>query len=91
MSEHIDTRRKLKEIPLISDFESILNLCTLSDEDKEILRLHYIKQKDFRYIGDTLGFSEKTVKVATEKPYAKFHTHFDRPSGRFFHAFQRAI
>ena len=71
MSKHIDTRRKLQEIPLISDFESILNLCTLSDEDKEILRLHYIKQKDFRYIGDTLGFSEKTVKDRHRKALRK--------------------
>ncbi len=62
MSEHIDTRRRLKSIPLISDFNALLNLCTLSEEDKEILRLHYIQEKDFRYIGDRLGYSERTIK-----------------------------
>ena len=62
MSEHTQTSRRLKGIPLISDFDALLNLCTLSEEDKEILRLHYIHEKDFRYIGDQLGFSEHTVK-----------------------------
>ena len=60
--KHIETRRKLKSIPLTAAFENILDLCTLSETDKEILRLHYIEDKDFRYIGDTLGFSEKSIK-----------------------------
>ena len=62
MSRHIETRRKLQEVPLVSEFEAILNLCTLSDEDKNILRMHYIQKKDFRYIADSLGYSEKTIK-----------------------------
>ena len=59
---HIDTRRKLREIPLLSEFEDLLNLCTLSDEDKEILWLHYIQRRDFRFIAEKLGYSEKTIK-----------------------------
>ena len=62
MSHHIETRRKLQEVPLVSEFEAILKLCTLSDEDKNILRMHYIQKKDFRYIADSLGYSEKTIK-----------------------------
>lgn len=62
MSRHIETRRKLQAVPLVSEFEAILNLCTLSDEDKNILRMHYIQKKDFRYIADTMGYSEKTIK-----------------------------
>lgn len=62
MSRHIETRRKLQEVPLVAEFEAILNLCTLSDEDKNILRMHYIQKKDFRYIADSLGYSEKTIK-----------------------------
>jgi RNA polymerase sigma factor (sigma-70 family) len=38
-------------------------MCTLSDSDKSILRLHYLEDKDFRYIGDTLGLAEQTVKI----------------------------
>ena len=62
MSPHLETRRKLREIPLVADFEAVLDLCTLSDTDKEILRLHYIQQQDFRCIGDRLGYCEKTIK-----------------------------
>lgn len=61
-SSHIETRRKLKEIPRKSSFMELLEESTLSDEDKEIITLHYLKNKDFRYIGDLLGFSESAIK-----------------------------
>ena len=59
---HIKTRKALRDIPLVSEFNAILENCTLCDEDKEMLRLHYLKGKDFRYIGDVLGYSERTIK-----------------------------
>lgn len=61
--EHIATRRKLKGIALLKDFEFLLSMCTLSDTDKAILRMHYLKDQDFRYIGDALGLAEQTVKI----------------------------
>lgn len=61
-SEHIETRQKLKNIYKVSTFEALIENCILSDVEKEILRLHYLKGKDFRYIGDTLGFAEVTIK-----------------------------
>ena len=71
MTEHIRTRRRLKDIPLVSGFEELLEQCTLSDTDKEILRLHYLKEKDFRFIGDSLGFSEVTIKARHRKALKK--------------------
>lgn len=62
MSKHIETRKKVKEIADISSFTSLLNSSTLSDTDKQILRFHYIQHKDFRYIGDMLGYSESAIK-----------------------------
>ena len=62
MSENIETRKKLKEIASITQFDVLLEQSTLSDLDKEILRLHYLKEKDFRYIGDILGYAEITIK-----------------------------
>lgn len=59
---HIETRKRLRSIALVSDFEALLDLCTLSDEDKQILRLCYIQHKDFRYIGDIMGYAERTIK-----------------------------
>ena len=71
MTSHIQTRAKLKEICLVTAFEGLLDLCTLSDIDKEILRLHYLKEKDFRFIGDELGFSESAIKQRHRKALKK--------------------
>ena len=71
MSTHIDTRRKIKDIADISSFTDLLNKSTLSDEDKLFLQLHYIQGKDFRFIGDMLGYSESTMKKRHQKILAK--------------------
>lgn len=71
MTPHIETRRRLKDISLVSDFEQLLSLCTVSDEDKEILRLHYLHGKDFCFIGDALGYSERTIKARHKRALRK--------------------
>ena len=62
MANHIEVRRKLLSICEKKDFDDILDRCTLSLEEKEILYLHYIDKQDFSFIADTLGYSESTVK-----------------------------
>ena len=62
MSVHIDTRNKLKNIPKVSTLVEILDSCTLSDEDKTIIKMHYIQNKNLGYIADILGYSESTIK-----------------------------
>lgn len=71
MTEHIQTRHKLQDITLVVAFEELLAQCTLSDINKEILRLHYLQEKDFRYIGDKLGFSEAAIKQRHRKALKK--------------------
>ena len=71
MSEHIETRKKLKGIADISSFTSLINSSTLSGTDKQILVLHYIEDKDFAYIGDMLGYSESTIKRRHKKALVK--------------------
>lgn len=61
-SSHIETRRKLKDIYDITTFHQLLEKVTISQEDKELMNLHYIENKDFRYIADCLGYSEATIK-----------------------------
>ena len=56
------TRSKLKQISSIEEFENILNGAMLSDEEKQLLELHYKEQKPLIYIADELGMSEATVK-----------------------------
>lgn len=71
MSKHIETRQKLKGIADISSFTTLINSSTLSDNDKKILYLHYIDEKDFRFIGDMLGYSESTIKRRHKKALIK--------------------
>lgn len=62
MSEHTDTKRRLKEIPLVSEFEALLNLCTLDEEDKDIMRMIYLDNQNVGYIADKLHCSERKIK-----------------------------
>lgn len=72
-SEHIKTRQKVQNICSIKSFEGLLAESTLSDDDKEILRLHYLQNKDFRFIGDKLGFAESTIKRKHKKILSKLN------------------
>lgn len=62
LSTHVETKKKLKSIPKVSTFMELLNSCTLTDEDKEIIKLHYLQRKSLSYIADTLGYSESAIK-----------------------------
>lgn len=72
-TRHIETRRKLKQIPLTADFESILQSCTVSDEDKDIMRRHYIQRQDLAFIGDALGYTERAMKDRHKKILQKIY------------------
>ncbi len=76
MSETTETRKRLKDIPSIVTFDALLEQSTLSDLDKEILKLHYLKEKDFRYIGDILGYAEVTIKKRHLKALKKLSNLF---------------
>lgn len=71
MTEHVATRRKLKEIPRIATFQQILDESTLTPEEKEIIKLHYLEDRDFRFIGDKFGFCESTIKKKHKKALNK--------------------
>ena len=67
MSAHIETRNKLKSIPKISTLVELLDSCTLSEEDKTIIKMHYVQGKNLGYIADILGYSESTIKKRHKK------------------------
>lgn len=71
MSDHIKTRNKLKSIPKVSTFMELLDSCTLSNEDKEIVKLHYVQNKNLGYIADMLGYSESAIKKKHKKILCK--------------------
>lgn len=76
MSDHIETRRKLKALPSIASFDGLLEQSTLSDLDKDILRLHYLKHRDFRFIAESLGYAEVTIKKRHTKALSKLNKLF---------------
>lgn len=61
LSPHVLTKKKLKAIDTVTDFESLLSISVLTDEEKTILRMFYLKGQNFGFIADTLGCSEATV------------------------------
>lgn len=71
MSNHVETRKKLKSIPRVSTLVELLDDCTLSDEDKTIIKMHYVQNKNLGYIADILGYSESTIKKKHRKILCK--------------------
>lgn len=62
MREHIETRRKLKNMYDVRALDDLLNRCILTEEEKHITRMHYLQGKELTFIGDMLGYSESTIK-----------------------------
>lgn len=65
------TRKKLKQISSVKDFESLIEQTMLSEEEKKILWLRYKEQKTMAFIADELGMSEITVKKKHSKMLMK--------------------
>ena len=70
-TEYIKIKRKVKEIPDIRSFNGLLEASTLSDMDKEILRMHYLQEREFSYIADVLGYNQKTIEARHKKALLK--------------------
>lgn len=73
MSDHITARNKVKELADVQRFDDLLRRCMLSPVDKAILRMHYLEEKDLRFIADFLGYSESTIKKRHVKAIAKLY------------------
>ena len=61
------TRKRLKDIGSIEEFNDLLERTMLSTEEKQILILYYKEQKTLTYIADFLGMLEITVKRKHKK------------------------
>lgn len=70
-TDYIKVKHKVKDIPDKRSFNGLLEASTLSEEDKEIIRMHYLQDKDFSYIADVLGYTESNVKVKHKKAIMK--------------------
>lgn len=66
-SEHIVTRQKLKNIYEVKTFEDLLERCVLTDDEKYILRQHYLHGKSFVAISLDMNYSEDAIKHKHQK------------------------
>lgn len=62
MTEHIETRAKIKNIADINCFDNLLESSTLNAQQKKIIRMFYIEDASISDIADSLKLSESTVK-----------------------------
>lgn len=62
MSEHIDTRRKIRGITEVSTFNELVEKAMLPPKYKELLIMFYVEDMSFIEIGDKLGVEEITAK-----------------------------
>lgn len=61
MTEHMETKKKVKRINKKSTFNSILEDSMLDEKEKQMMRMHYIDGKSFDFIADTLGYSKAGI------------------------------
>lgn len=66
-SDHIQTRQKLKDIAEVKTFEDLLERCILTDDEKFILREHYLHGRSFQSIAMQMGYSEDALKHKHQK------------------------
>ena len=59
--ERKNTKQKLKDIPKLSTFNELLESSTLSDLEKEIIRMHYLKRIPLETIADLKGYSRSAL------------------------------
>lgn len=65
--EHKKAKEKLKSIATVTEFNDFIDLYTLSEMDKEILRRRYINNESYQRIGEALDYSVDTIKLKHSK------------------------
>lgn len=67
MTEHIQAKKRLQSVATVTELKAIFEECAISDEDREMLTLIYVRRKNFGYVADILGYSEDTIKSRHKK------------------------
>jgi RNA polymerase sigma factor (sigma-70 family) len=58
----MENKLKIKSINARKELNDLLDASILSDEEKEIVFLHYVKKKPLDWIADTLGISYAKIR-----------------------------
>ena len=65
-------RKKLKDIPTVSEYEKETRKIKLTDEEYYILDMVFVKGYNYCLIGDRLGYSEAAIKTKVKNILKKF-------------------
>lgn len=86
------TRKKLKQISSVKDFESLMEQTMLSEEEKKILWLHYKEQKTMAFIGFLIGvanyeenLSQSDVQDMIKGALRDVHEHLEEQDNKIDH------
>lgn len=86
------TRKKLKQISSVKDFESLIEQTMLSEEEKKILWLHYKEQKTMAFIGFLIGvanyeenLSQSDVQDMIKGALRDVHEHLEEQDNKIDH------
>ena len=60
-------KHALLNIKTIEEYNNFMNSKKLSDEQRQIADMVFVNGYDYRYIGDKLGYSERTIKSKVSK------------------------
>lgn len=69
--KNAETRTKLKNISSVKEFGDLMEQTMLSEEEKQILWMHYKEKKTLQCIADEIGLSEIAVKKKHRKMLMK--------------------
>ena len=57
-----ETRRRITQIPAISEYRSLMQRAKLTPVERAVCDLKYLDGQNLAYIGDRLGYSESGIK-----------------------------
>lgn len=60
-------KRAIQNIRTIDEYNAFVSNLKITDEQKEIMHMIFVKGYDYRLIGDKFGYSERTVKAKVRK------------------------
>lgn len=60
-------KHALLNIKTIEEYNNFMDSKKLSDEQRQIAYMVFVNGYDYRYIGDMLGYSERTIKSKVSK------------------------
>lgn len=77
MTDHINRKHALMQMNR-NEIENLLNEMILSEDERAVFELIYIKRKPLTYIADITGYSESGIKKMHQRILKRINIHENR-------------